>query len=234
MASVDSPSESVPAFSAPVVSCLPPPNWTVADVVASLGGIPLDRIRVVPPFGTATEKDVLEVERQTGCPCELIDGTLVEKTVGYIESFLAVEIIYLLKSFLEGHELGIVLGEAGTLKVLPDQVRVPDVSFISWDHFPNRELPPEPIPALAPDLAIEVLSVSNTEGEMQRKLQDYFAAGVKLVWYIDPQTRSAKSYTAEDQLVVVNENGSLSGGDVLPGFELPLKELFAKVRTRPE
>ena len=111
------------------------------------------------------------------------------------------KISYLITVFLATHDLGIVLGEAGTLKVLPHQVRVPDVCFISWERFPDRELPPEPIPALAPDLAIEVLSASNTEGEMQCKLHDYFTAGVRLVWYIDPQTRSAKSYTAEDQFV---------------------------------
>jgi Uma2 family endonuclease len=229
MATVDSPPESAAAFSAAVVSSLPPANWTVADLVASLGGIPLDRIRVCPPFGTATEKDVLEVERQTGCPCELIDGTLVEKTMGYIESFLAARIVYLIQVFLESHDLGIVLGADGTLRVLPDQVRVPDACFIAWERFPNRSLPPEPIPALAPDLAIEVLSASNTAAEMQRKLHDYFTAGVRLVWYIDPQTRSAKAYTAEDKFTAVDESGVLSGGAVLPGFELPLKELFAKV-----
>ena len=234
MATVDSPPQSASAFPAQVFSSLPPANWTVADVVASLGGIPLDRIRVVPPFGTATEKDVLEVERQTGCPCELIDGTLVEKTMGYIESFLVMRIGFLIQSFLTTHDLGIVLGEAGTLQVLPDQVRVPDVCFIAWERFPNRQLPSEPIPSIAPDLAIEVLSASNTEGEMQRKLHDYFTAGVRLVWYIDPQTRSAKSYTAEDRCVELVESQSLSGGDVLPGFELPLKELFAKVGPRPK
>ena len=205
-----------------------PTDWTLADFWTHLGGIPPERIRMFPVPGTATEKDVLEVERQTGCPCELIDGTLVEKTVGYIESFIAARIVYLIQVFLESHDLGIVLGADGTLRVLPDQVRVPDACFIAWARFPHRNLPLQPIPALAPDLAIEVLSAGNTAAEMQRKLQDYFAAGVKLVWYIDPQARSAKSYTAEDQFVAVNENGALSGGDVLPGFELPLKTLFAK------
>jgi Uma2 family endonuclease len=231
MATVDLPPVSDPTFSVPAVSSLLPSDWTLADFVASLGGIPLDRIRVSPPLGTATEKDVLEVERQTGCPCELIDGTLVEKAMGYYESFLAVEIIHLLKSFLDKHDLGIVLGEAGTLRILPRQVRVSDVCFISWDRFPNRQLPAEPIPSLVPDLAIEVFSASNTEGEMQRKLHDYFTAGVRLVWYIDPHARSAKSYTAEDQCVELAESESFSGGDVLPGFELPLRELFAKVTT---
>ena len=229
MATVDSPPELASALSVPVVSSLPPANWTVADLVASLGGIPLDRIRVSPPFGTATEKDVLEVERQTGCPCELIDGTLVEKTMGYIESFLAMRIGFLIQSFLATHDLGIVLGADGTLQVLPDQMRIPDVCFVAWERFPNRQLPSEPIPLLAPDLAIEVLSVSNTEAEMQRKLLDYFTAGVRLVWYIAPRTRSAKSYTSENQLIELAEPHSLSGGDVLPGFELPLKELFAKM-----
>jgi Uma2 family endonuclease len=232
MATADSPPVSDFTFSPPAVSGLLPSNWTLADFVASLGGIPLDRIRVSPPLGTATEKDVLEVERQTGCPCELIDGTLVEKTMGYCESFLAIEIAYLLRRFLEEHDLGIVLGADGTLRILPRQVRVPDICFISWDRFPNRTLPAEPIPSLVPDLAIEVLSASNTEGEMQRKLHDYFTAGVRLVWYIDPQSRSAKAYTAEDQCFELTESQSLSGGDVLPGFELPLKELFAKVGSQ--
>jgi Uma2 family endonuclease len=232
VASSPVPAASPPTSVAPpLASTIPsvlPPDWTLADLQASLGGIPLERIRVVPPPGTATEDDVLRAEGHTGRVCELIDGVLVEKTMGYKESLIAVEIIYLMKSFLENRDLGIVLGEAGTLRILPRQVRVPDVCFISWTHFPNRQLPPQPIPALAPDLAIEVLSESNTEAEMQRKLRDYFAAGVRLVWYIDPRTRSAKSYTAENQFVEVPEDGSLSGGDVLRGFELSLKGLFAK------
>jgi Uma2 family endonuclease len=210
-----------------------PTDWTAADMLLHLGGIPLQRIRMVPPPGTATEKDVLEAESRTGRICELIDGVLVEKTMGYYESVVAAVLIRLLGQFAEEHDLGIVLGEAGTLQILPNQVRIPDVSFISWAKFPNRQLPREPIPALAPDLAIEVLSEGNTEAEMQRKLRDYFGAGVRLVWYVDPRTLSAKAYTAEDRWVEVGQTQSLSGGDVLPGFELPLQDLFAKVGHRP-
>jgi Uma2 family endonuclease len=205
-----------------------PSNWTLADFWTHLGGIPPERIRMSPLPGTATKKDVEEAESRTGRICELIDGVLVEKTMGYRESLLAGQIIHRINAYLETHDLGIVLGEAGTLEILPDQVRIPDVCFISWDRFPNRQLSDEPIPALAPDLAIEVLSVGNTEREMQRKLHDYFTAGVRLVWYIDPRTRSAKAYTAVEQFVEVREDGSLSGGDVLPGFDLPLHELFAR------
>jgi Uma2 family endonuclease len=224
-----SPPMPVVPVPAPAVSnSVLPSNWTLADLQASLGGIPLDRIRVIPPPGTATENDVTEVETHTDRICELIDGTLVEKTVGYKESLIAVEIAYLLKVFLREHDFGIVLGEAGTLRILPNQVRIPDVCFISWDRFPNRQLPSQPVPALVPDLAIEVLSEGNTEAEMQRKLHDYFAAGVRLVWYIDHRTRSAKSYTAEDQCIELAETASLTGGDVLPGLEMPLQTLFEK------
>lgn len=215
---------------ATVVSTALPTDWTVADMLTYLGGIPLERIRMYPPPGMATEEDVLQAKSRFNRICELIDGILVEKTVGYYESLLAAEIIHLLKLFLQRHDLGIVLGEAGTLRILPTQVRVPDVSFINWEKFPNRQLPAEPAPALVPDLAVEVLSPGNTEAEMQRKLHDYFSAGVRLVWYVDPRTRTAKAYTAEDQCVDLAEQDSLSGGEVLPGFELPLKDLFAKAQ----
>ena len=211
-----------------------PTDWTAADMQSHLGGIPLERIRMYPPPGIATEKDVIAAEPRTGRICELIDGVLVEKTTGYYESLIAASIIQFLGRFVETHDLGIVLGADGTLRILPNQVRIPDVSFISWAKFPNRELPAEPIPAVAPDLAVEVLSPSNTAGEMQRKLHDYFTAGVRLVWYVDPRTKTAKAYTAEDQCVELSEEDSLTGGEVLPGFELPLGELFAKGRRARE
>jgi Uma2 family endonuclease len=64
---------------------------------------------------------------------------------------------------------------------------------------------------------------------MDRKLRDYFAAGAELVWYIDPETRSAQVWTSLDDSVVVEEQGSLEGGTVLPGFRLPLRDFFARV-----
>ena len=214
---------------ATVPSSTIPVDWTVADMLTHLGGIPLDRIRLHPPPGMATEEDVHRSKSRFNRICELIDGILVEKTVGYYESLLAVEIIFSLKLFLEENDLGIVLGADGTLRILPKQIRIPDVCFIRWDQFPNRELPREPAPALAPDLAVEVLSKGNTKAEMQRKLHDYFTAGVRLVWYVDPRTQTARSYTAVDQCTDVGPQQSLAGGDVLPGFELSLQDLFAKV-----
>lgn len=205
---------------------------TAAEMQEQLGGIPLERIRMVPPPGLATEQDLLRVLDSEDRICELIDGILVEKPMGYLESNLAGVLIFFLHSFLETHDLGIVLAPDGTLRILADQIRVADVSFLAWRHFPGRVLPAEPVPAIAPDLAVEVLSASNTKREMERKLNDYFTAGVELVWIIDPATRSAEVYDARNQRRVVSFDESLSGGDVLPGFELPLKQLFEKAGWR--
>jgi Uma2 family endonuclease len=205
---------------------------TAAEMQDQLGGIPLKRIRIVPPPGLATEKDLLRIIESEDRICELVDGVLVVKPTGYLESQLAMLLKYFIRAYLEEHDLGIVLGEAGTLRILADQIRVPDVAFISWKHFPNRLLPPEPVPAIAPDLAIELLSKSNTKREMERKLDDYFAAGVELVWFIDPVSRTAEVYESRNERRVVSFGDSLSGGTVLPGFELPLKQLFEKAGWR--
>jgi len=201
---------------------------TLADLLERLGNVPLSRIRIDPPPGTATEDDVVRAEGHTGRCCELIDGVLVEKTVGYLESLLAGAILEALRGFVRPQNLGIVLGADGTLRILPRQVRIPDVCFIRWDRFPDGKLPQVPIPPVAPDLAVEVLSSGNTEAEMERKLREYFEAGTVLVWYVDPASRSVTVYTAPDQSTILDADATLTGGDVLPGFTLSLCELFAE------
>ena len=118
------------------------------------------------------------------------------------------------------------------LELQQDQVRIPDVSFLAWTHFPGRELPSEPIPKLVPDLAVEVLSASNTPQEMNRKLQEYFAAGTQLVWYVDPETQRITVYTAAEQEVELGIEDRLDGGEVLPGFRLQVRELFDRAGRR--
>ncbi len=216
-----------------VADAAPPLEWvTVADLWDRLGNVPLERIHLIPRPGTATEQDVLDQIDHADRICELVDGVLVEKTMGYKESVLAGAIIEFLRRFVRKHKLGIVTGEGGTLKILPLQVRIPDVAFIGWHRFPGGKLPEAPIPAVSPDLAVEVLSEGNTEREMRRKLNEYFTAGVRLVWYVDPRTRTAAVYTSPQQCTVLGEADVLTGGDVLPGFELPLRELFAEVEGK--
>ncbi len=205
---------------------------TLADLLRRLGDIPPERVRLHPTPGTATVQDVLEVYAREKRRCELVDGVLVEKDMGFYESRLGLLIGHYLESFLERQDLGITAGEAGMSRLPSGLVRIPDVSFISWDRLPNRELPAEPIPDLVPDLAVEVLSESNTEAEIKRKLREYFKAGVRLVWIVDPETHTVRVYTSPRRSTLVDENGTLDGGSVLPGFRLPLRKLFARAGRR--
>ncbi len=207
----------------------PPTVETVADLLESLGDIPPERIRMRPPPGTATEDDVIAIHAREKRLCELVDGVLVEKPMGFDESRLAVEIGFILIEFLRQHDLGTVAGEAGMMRLLAGLVRIPDVSFVRWENLPEKN---GPIPPIAPDLAVEILSESNTPKEMERKLQEYFAAGTHLVWYFDLRTRTVTVYTAPDQFTTLHESQTLDGGELLPGLVIPLQTLFERASRR--
>lgn len=196
------------------------------DLLARFADYPPERVRLRPAPGTATKQDVLDIDRTEGKLCELIDGVLVEKAVGFKESFLASWLGRRMGNFAEQHNLGIVLGADGTVELFPDQVRIPDVAFYSWDRLPGRQIPDEPIPELHPDLAVEVLSKTNTRGEMFAKRKDYFFAGVRLVWFVDRRARTVEVYTGVHQVTTLTDAHTLTGGDVLPGFALPVADLF--------
>ncbi|SRR5579883_2235348 len=207
----------------------PPRVESLADFLEQLGNVPLRRIRVRAPLGAATEQDILDIYEREKRLYELVDGILVEKAMGFRESVLAMALIAFLRGFVRPRNLGLVAGEGGMMRLAPGLVRIPDVSFISWDHIPGRRMPTEPIPDLYPDLAVEVLSTSNTAAEMLRKCREYFAAGARLVWLIDPVARTVAVYTAPERWTVLDESQTLDGGDVLPGFILPLRDLFTEL-----
>ena len=209
---------------------LPPPTtWTAMDLGQRFGSLPLRRIRFDPFPGTATEQDVLDLHQREDRLYELIDGVLVEKPMAFRESCLASFLVTMLKVFAMRHNLGTVAGADGMMRLWPGRVRIPDVAFISWDRLPGRRLPDAPIPDLAPDLAVEVLSPSNTDEEMRQKRQDYFDAGTRLVWIVEPVSRTVAVWTAPDQSTFFREDETLDGGTVLPGFSLPLRQLFAEL-----
>jgi Uma2 family endonuclease len=202
---------------------------SLADLLEELGGISPSRIRVRPPLGTATEQDVINIHDRENRLFELVDGVLVEKVMGYYEGRSAAVLIFFLETFLTDHNLGITAGADAMMRLSSGLIRIPDVSFISWDRLPGRRVPRMPIPQLAPNLAVELLSEGNTRAEMDRKLREYFAAGIELVWYIDPDTHTAQVWTSLEDSVAIEEDGALDGGTVLPGFRLPLRDFFARV-----
>lgn len=202
---------------------------TLGDLLDRLGGIPAERVRYFPLPGTGTVQDVIDIEARENRLCELVDGVLVEKPMGFTESYLAVEISTNLNIFVRPAKLGLVTGADGLMRLFPDLVRIPDVAYFSRSRLPGGRLPDEPVPSLVPDLAVEVLSESNTVREMDRKRGEYFQAGVRLLWVVDPVSRTVSVYTAIEDPVVLSEAESLTGGEVLPGFTLDLKSLFSEL-----
>jgi Uma2 family endonuclease len=200
---------------------------TLADVLRDLGGVSPSRVRFRPAPGMATEKDVVKIRDRERRLFELVDGVLVEKVMGYWESVLAIELARFLGNFVKRRNLGTLAGEAGMLRLSPGLVRIPDLSFISRARLAEHRAARPPILPLGPDLAIEVVSEGNTPKEIARKIREYFASGCRLVWVVDPRTRTIAVYTSPDNSIDLKETQTLTGGDVLPGFRLPLKKLFS-------
>lgn len=207
------------------------PETSFAYLHERLGGVPLVRIRRTPAPGTATEADL---ERAGKPVCELIDGVLVEKPMGMLESMLGAYILRLIGNHVEENELGVVSGSDGFIRLSENVVRAPDVTFIPWSEFPTGAVPKdEAFWSVTPGLIVEVLSPSNTDAEIDRKLREFFAAGCKLAWVIDPPTKTAKVYTSAKKFRSLVEADTLDGGKVLPGFKLPLADVFAS-GTKPK
>src|SRR5262245_58050394 len=167
---------------------------TLAELLESLGGIPAERVRLRFPLGSATEEEFIRFAEKTGRGCELVDGVIVEKAMGYYESRLAAVLLQVLGNFLVAQPLGFVLAPDGMVRV-ERQVRMPDVAFYPWSAFPSRRLPRTPVLAATPTLVVEVMSAGNTEDEMERKRRECFQAGTVLFWQVYPDERRVRVYT---------------------------------------
>ena len=211
----------------------PKPRFpTFADVQDRLGHVPESRIRSYPAPGTATVQDLLDGSITGDRLFELVDGILVEKGMGYREGFLGIWVGYLLQTFLEANNLGLVAGADGMIRFNLDLVRMPDVSFIRWDSVDDPQVIENPAGAfleVPPDLAVEVISPSNTRREMAIKLGEYAKAGVKLVWYVDPERKEVDVYPLADaeRKQTLTAVDTLDGGAVLPGFAVSVERIFA-------
>lgn len=207
----------------------PPPRQfeNGAQWLAALGGVPLSRIIFNPWPGSATEADLLYMVDHENRLCELVDGTLVEKPVGYWEGIIAANLISILAAYVNPRDLGAVSGADSTLRMRSGRIRLPDVSFVSRARLPKTLAP---VPTLAPDLAVEVLSESNTPEEMRLKLLEYFQSGTRLAWLVDPATRSVAVYTTPDApAATVSEADSLDASPVLPGLTIRVTDIFLNV-----
>ena len=197
----------------------------------AIGEVPIDRIRMIPIPGTATEADYLALVNQD-IGCELVDGVIVKKPMAFQESAIAAYLIIMMGQYVLAHRLGIITTEKGTIRFSAKQQREPDVAFTSWDRFPPDGVSSDAISKVIPNLCVEVLSPSNNRKEMKIKREVYFQAGVELVWMVDPDSETVDVYTSEGDFTTLTNADMLDGGVVLPSFTLPVANLFT-VGQRP-
>jgi Uma2 family endonuclease len=163
------------------------------------------------------------------CRLELIRGELkVMSPSKPLHGIVCAEIAAELRDFVRKLDLGVVVGaETGFIVERdPDTVLGVDAAFISHERLSAIEDLDKFAP-FAPDMAVEVMSPSNTAREMEKKVALYFAAGARAVWVFNPKKKTVATYAAPTDVRILGEQDTLDGGDVLPGFKLELSKLFA-------
>ena len=184
--------------------------------------------RTVPP----DTGRLLTVEEFASLPdyenrTELVRGRLVrEPPAGFEHGHLAAVVAHRLKSFADANDLGLVLAaETGFLLFDdPPTVRAPDAAFVAKERLPPDR---HGFAHLAPDLAVEIVSPSNTVAQVQDKVCDYLDAGTRMVWIVEPRRQTVMVYRSRDDIHLLTGADVIDGGEVLPGFRLAVAELFA-------
>ncbi len=161
-------------------------------------------------------------------PCELIEGRIVYMSPtkiehGMIESLLT----HILQQHVLTHKLGVVMnGETGIyIKRNPDTIRAADILYIS--HARLEKATPNDFLDVAPELVVEIMSPSDRWSDMRRKLRDYFGAAVDVVLVIEPDMKSVVAFRSTTDLTEFGPDSTLTLEDVLPGFSLPVSDIFS-------
>ena len=159
---------------------------------------------------------------------EVVDGQILEKNRGAREMAIASILGGYLSQFARANRLGRALIEClFRINVAQDMQLRPDVAFVSHARWPyNRRLPDVPAWDMVPDLAVEVISASDMMSAVQRRVHDYFRAGVARVWVVYHEQAEVYAYSNPRQIEVVSTGQELDGGDLLPGFRLPVVVFF--------
>jgi Uma2 family endonuclease len=164
----------------------------------------------------------------------LTDGELVDVPgAGALSTMISFALARLIDDFVREHDLGLVLpdGLAYVLRRGPDQVRIPDVSFVAWERVSEEGLP-EGFWEGSPTMAVEVVSPHDRADDIHERVQDYLAAGSRQVWVLWPRSRSVSVSSPDADTRELGPDARLDGGDILPGFGVRVGELFEVRRRR--
>ena len=182
-------------------------------------------------MATATRIRLTE-EEFLSCPdwdgYELVDGEPVEVPMGAKSAWLGGLVAHFIQAFFDLKPIGLVFPQETAFKAWPERpnhLRKPDTMVFVNGRLPGDEAPDGTID-IAPDLAVEVVSPNDNARLLEEKVQEYLDAGIRLVWVIYPDSRTAHVYRPGETAARIGPAGALDGEDVLPGFRLPLAELF--------
>lgn len=160
---------------------------------------------------------------------ELREGEIVMSPTGYRHERIVARILAAMLQHAEDHRLGAVCGSSLGCWMESGNLLCPDVSFITKTRLPVMEGSEEKYLHGSPDLVVEVLSPWDRTTRVREKLEDYFSSGARLAWIVDPGKRSIWVHRSPAVGCLLSPPNTLDGEDVLPGFRLPLAELFAEL-----
>jgi Uma2 family endonuclease len=161
-------------------------------------------------------------------PCELVNGRIVPlPPVGDEHADVEFELGARLRRYGKESQRGRALGgEVGIyIRRNPDTVRGADIAFISKERDAHPRA--RGFLEVAPELVVEILSPEDRAGKVKEKLRDYFSAGVRVVWMVDPVLRRVVVYRSLTDATVLDERHVLTDEEILPGFSVPISELFS-------
>lgn len=159
---------------------------------------------------------------------ELVRGEVrLTPPAGASHGMAATTLVVALSVYVKERRLGYVFGDAVGYELtrFPHTVRVPDASFVRADRVPSDGLRPT-LFKFPPDLAIEVLSPSETASSLEEKIRDYATSGTRLIWIVDPMRRTILTIPDDTPVSWLAEGDTLDGGTVIPGFSYPVAEVF--------
>lgn len=160
---------------------------------------------------------------------ELVKGELRPMSpAGFGHGSVSMNLSAPLHQFVRARKLGIVVAaETGFIIARdPDTVRAPDAAFVGTDRIPASGVPLK-FWVGPPDLAIETMSPSDTVYDVDEKVREWLAAGTRLVWVLNPRQQTVTTYRPDNTARILGVGDTLDGGDVVPGFQIPVAELFA-------
>jgi Uma2 family endonuclease len=186
---------------------------------------------VAPPLPARIEDRLITGEEAMALgdigPFEIIDGRLVFMSpVGRPHALIGSRLDRILGGYVHDHQLGeVYVGEIGIwIRRNPDTARAADLAFVAAARL--AKLSREGYLNIAPDLVIEIMSPDDRWSEVKKKLRDYFSIGVKLAWVIDAETRTVTTYRSSADVREYTEDQTLTAEDILPGFALPVQQIF--------